>query len=56
MHDAVRKILTDVQWSLLPDYVQNPSANLTGPAPAAGGRGSNAGSARGSGRGGGGGL
>ncbi len=54
VHDAVRKILTDVQWSLLPDYVQNPSANLTGPAAGAGGRGGGAaGGARG-GRGGGG--
>ena len=52
LRDAVHKILTDVQWTLLPDYVKNPSPNLTGAAPGAGGR-TGGGAARG-GRGGGG--
>ncbi|MES1258992.1 MAG: hypothetical protein ABUL71_00250, partial [Gemmatimonadota bacterium] len=56
VHDRVRQILNDVQWSLLPDYVQNPSPNLTGPAPGAGGRGGAGGAGGGRGGRGGGGV
>ncbi len=58
VHDRVKQILSDVQWALLPDYVQNPLTNLTTPV-APQGRGGGAGGAgggRGGGRGGGGGL
>lgn len=35
----VRKILTDVQWALLPEFVRNPLNNLVGGGGGAGGRG-----------------
>src|ERR1019366_3328737 len=52
VHDRVREILTDVQWSLLPDYVKTPSNNLTGPNPGQGGGRGGAGGGRGGGGGG----
>ena len=43
VRDATQKILTDVQWAVLPDSVRNPTNNLfgggRGGAPGAGGRG-----------------
>src|ERR1019366_4515915 len=50
VHDAVQKILTDVQWALLPDSVKNPTGNFFG-----GGRGGPGGAGGPGGPGGGGG-
>ena len=47
LRDAVQKILTDVQWALLPDSAKNPSANFIGGG--RGGPGGGAGGVRGGG-------
>jgi hypothetical protein len=52
VHDRVKAILDDTQWALLPEYVRNPSNNLTANAPGAGGRGGGGGGGGGGGRGG----
>jgi hypothetical protein len=53
VRDAVQKILTDVQWALIPDTAKNPPANFFGGG--RGGPGGAPGGAGGGGRGGGGG-
>ena len=51
--DAVQKILTDVQWAVLPDSVKNPQMNLLGNGRGGqGGPGGAGGGAGGGGRGG----
>ena len=52
MNFKVRAILSEVQWALLPEYVRNPSVNLTTPAPGQGGRGGFGGGTGGGGGGG----
>ena len=50
--DAVQKILTDVQWALLPDTIKNPNLNLLGNGRGGPGAGGAGGAGAGGGRGG----